>query len=200
MNVSKMRNVKLHADVHGALAALAQRRDLPVRAVMDILVRRALADTELMDDVEQACEAERERRANARTGQPRGESRTFDALRTLGEAHGWRLVEIVLAEFGGTKPHHPSAKNFWATLERLARDRAICEKFDGRPDSYAELAAEFCLHPRQVRKILRHDTIARRCGDGAENISRAAVEFRLPEDKVARIINTHWRRAMKVET
>jgi len=196
MSDRTMRNVKLHADVHGVLAALAQRCDLPVRQVVDILVRQALADEDLMRDVEQACAAEGNRRAQASVAQPRGSSPMFDGLRALGEEFGFRAVEILLDEFGGTKPHHPSAQNFWGTLQRLARDRAICEKFDGRPDSYAELAAEFGLDPRQVRKILRRDTIARRCDGSAEGIARAAVEFRLSEEKVRRIIENNWRRAM----
>ena len=75
-----------------------------------------------------------------------------EPLVRLGRRFGTAVVEAVLDELGGSKPHIPQRENFLAKLERAARDGEIRRRFRG--NNYRELADEFGLCERQIKTIV----------------------------------------------
>lgn len=75
-----------------------------------------------------------------------------ELIRRLGPEQG----EVVLEVLGGTKPHIPTAVNFWGSLSREVRDEMIRVRFRG--NNLAELISEFGLSERQLRYILHGAT------------------------------------------
>jgi len=76
----------------------------------------------------------------------------YNQLVELGHEIGVEKLNAVLEIFGGEKPHIPMTKNFWAGLERNARDDQI--RLDFKGNNHKELADREGLKERQIRNIL----------------------------------------------
>lgn len=80
----------------------------------------------------------------------------FNPLVELGQRIGATALNGVLDVLGGLKPHIPTQDNFWQGLQRVVRDEEIRVKFNG--NNYEQLAIDYELDPRQVRRIVNTQT------------------------------------------
>lgn len=76
----------------------------------------------------------------------------YNSFVRIGQAIGPAALGVVLAEFGGQKPHIPTESNFYNNLFREVRNEEIRAKFDGR--NYEQLSITYGLCEKQVRTII----------------------------------------------
>jgi len=108
----------------------------------------------------------------------------WNPLVRLGQELGPEAVDRFLAEFGGTKPHHPSAQNFWGLLERAARDEEIRSRFNPVTCGYEQLALETGLDARQIRRIVHKEPRRR---DSAREPERNVKMYNEPHEALSEI-------------
>ncbi|HKK04223.1 MAG TPA: hypothetical protein VKA50_00060 [Gammaproteobacteria bacterium] len=75
----------------------------------------------------------------------------------LGQEYGPDAVDLALSEAGGTKPHLPSADNFWRQLARTVRDKEIRARFNPTTYGYGQIALELGMTERQARRIVHNE-------------------------------------------
>lgn len=79
----------------------------------------------------------------------------YHPLVALGHRCGLTAMETVMDLLGGEKPHIPTSANFWRHLTLTARDEEIRLRFVG--NNYRELAMDYGLDERHVRRIVRRE-------------------------------------------
>ncbi len=79
----------------------------------------------------------------------------YNSLVAFGHRCGVNALDDLLQILGGQKPHIPTPRNFWVTLQREARDEEVRTRFRG--NNYEQLAMEYELSERQVRRIVNNE-------------------------------------------
>lgn len=76
----------------------------------------------------------------------------YNPFVAIGKLIGPDALGVVLRELGGQKPHVPTDENFYSSLCREARNKDMRAQFTG--DNYGQLALDYDLTERMVRKII----------------------------------------------
>jgi Mor family transcriptional regulator len=83
----------------------------------------------------------------------------YNQFVALGKSIGAEKLFAVLEEFGGQKPHIPTAEKLRDNLAREYRNKLIRDKFNPRDYSYSQLAMEYSAFmglPRLSERHVRH--------------------------------------------